>query len=217
MLFTLVLQITNIQVTAIYKILYLPTTCGVSIYISHTILHLNGSVLFKGNEADNGGGIYSTSSTVKFDGKSTVSFSDNSAVYSGGVIYQINSKVFFSGNSNETFTSNSATNDYGGARQSHISPLLMKPCMVKFTNNFAFYEGGAISLQATFPISHLMGVQKSTLIAIKLSSMERGAVGLYNCSAISFGGNSIITLKDNRAEYGGATSWNESTVSFRNQ
>ena len=55
---------------------------GVPIYISHTTLrlHLNGSVLFKRNEADNGDGIHSTSSTVTFVKNCIVILSDNSAV-----------------------------------------------------------------------------------------------------------------------------------------
>jgi len=84
---------------------------GVPIHIFHTNLHLSGSVLLKGNEANNSGGIYSNGSTVTCDG-CNVNFFDNLATASGGALYQISSKIFFRRNSNVTFTNNSGL---GGA------------------------------------------------------------------------------------------------------
>ena len=200
--------------------------CGVPIYISHTTLHLNGSVLFKGNEADNGGGIYSTSSTVTFDNNSNVSFSFNSAATSGGAIYQINSQVLFSGNSNVTFTNNSAANGYGGVFYSNTTSFISftDHVTVVFINNFASVSAGGIYSSGHSNISF----DGNSRVNFNNNSAEQfgGAMTLFGNASVSFGGSSIITFTKNRARvHGGAmycygnsiiSSHESSTVKFYN-
>ena len=200
--------------------------CGVPIYISHTTLHLNGSVLFKGNEADNGGGIYSTSSTVTFDNNSNVSFSFNSAATSGGAIYQINSQVLFSGNSNVTFTNNSAANGYGGVFYSNTTSFISftDHVTVVFINNFASVSAGGIYSSGLSNISF----DGNSRVNFNNNSAEQfgGAMTLFGNASVSFGGSSIITFTKNRARLdGGAmycygnsiiSSHESSTVKFYN-
>ena len=187
---------------------------GVPIYLSHTNLQLYGSVLFKGNEAENGGGIYSTSSTVIFDDKCNVSFCNNSAARSGGALYQINSEVFFKGNSKVMFTNNSAVNKYGGAIYSWTLSFISftDDTMVVFINNFASLDAGAIFTSEFSNISF----DENSKVHFNNNSAERygGAMKLHDNTVISFGGSSIITFTNNRAEYGGAILWYESTASF---
>ena len=200
--------------------------CGVPIYISHTSLHLNGSVLFKGNEADIGGSFYSTSSTVTFDNNSNVSFSFNSATTSGGAIYQINSEVLFSGNSNVTFTNNSAANGYGGAFYSNTMSFISftDHVTVVFINNFASVDAGGIYSSGHSNISFNV----NSRVNFNNNSAEQfgGAMTLFGNASVSFGGSSIITFTKNRARlHGGAmccygnsiiSSHESSTVKFYN-
>ena len=70
---------------------------GVPIYNSDFYLRFVGSVLFIGNSANTGGGIYSSNSVVTFD-NTTVSFTHNKAL-EGGAIYTVNSSIIFDGTS----------------------------------------------------------------------------------------------------------------------
>ena len=187
---------------------------GVSIYVSHTSLHLNGSVWFKGNEANTGGGIYSTSSIITFDDNCNVIFSDNSAVYNSGAIYQINSEVFFSGNSKVTFTNNSAVSEYGGAIYSQTMSFISftDGVTVAFINNFAFIGAGGIFSSALSNISF----DSNSKVHFNNNSAEQygGAMMLFGNASVSFGGSSIITFNNNTAQYGGAITWYKTTASF---
>ncbi|XP_065896048.1 probable outer membrane protein pmp20 [Dysidea avara] len=187
---------------------------GVPIYISQTSLHLSGYVLFKGNEADNGGGIYSNSSTVTFDGKSNVSFSDNSVTRSGGALYQIKSGVFFRGNSKVTFTNNSAANKIGGAiysvEKSFVS--FTDDATVIFSNNNAHCDAGAIFSKKNSNIT--FDVNSKVHFYNNSAEHSGGAMRLFDNTAISFGGNSMTTFNNNKADYGGAIAWYKSTASF---
>jgi len=87
---------------------------GVPIYISHTTLVLNNTVLFKDNKATAGGAIYSSNSIIKFNDNCNVSFYNNAA-NKGGAIYQTYSTLFFKGNAVVIFKSNTAVDGNGGA------------------------------------------------------------------------------------------------------
>jgi len=83
----------------------------VPVYISHTNLHINGNVLFKGNTGKSGGGIYSNNSTIILN--SNTNFISNSVTPNGGAIYQIYSRIIFRIISSVTFQQNNAI--LGGA------------------------------------------------------------------------------------------------------
>ena len=62
-----------------------------------------------------GGAIYSfNSSLLLFDGRSTVTFTDNTAEYGGAVYAVSHSVVLIDGNTTVTFSNNSAS-EFGGA------------------------------------------------------------------------------------------------------
>ena len=73
---------------------------GVSIYISHHSLHIQGEVLLEYNIAINGGGIFSNNSTMTFHDQSDITFFANSALTDCGAIFLTNSSVYLEVNSN---------------------------------------------------------------------------------------------------------------------
>ena len=200
---------------------------GVPIYISHTNLHISGSVLFKANTAKSGGGIYSKRCSVifydtfdvnfissfvtdngganysrsAFGENSIVTFKDNHARF-GGAIYSDNSNITFDGNSSVTFNNNNAS-DYGGAvhcqGSSHIT--FDGNSSVTFNNNEARY-GGAVYCRFSSYIT--FDGNSSATFNNNEANHSGGAVVCYDSSTITFDGNSSVTFNNNEARYGGA-------------
>ena len=112
---------------------------GVPIYISHTNLHIRGSVLFKGNIATSGGGIYTNNSTVIFYDESDVNFINNPVTDNGGAIYQVYSRIIFEANSIVTFKDKSAW--FGGI-------IYTDKSSITFDNNKA-NSGGAVFCESS--------------------------------------------------------------------
>ena len=118
---------------------------GIPIYVSNTSLILNNIVSFKDNKATDGGAIYSSNSTIKFDHKCNVCFYNNSANDSGGAIYQTHLKLIFQLNAAVKSNSNKAFGSYrffsggSGAIYSTQSSLISfeDQSMVTFNNNTA--------------------------------------------------------------------------------
>jgi len=202
---------------------------GVPVYISHTNLHIRGSVLFEDNTAKSGGGIYSNNSNVTFSDNCFVNFTDNSATVNGGAIYLTASRILFGAtstvdydiankngddihnklpeitfgsNSNVKFNSNKASN--GGAlycvNSSHIT-FKGNPSVI-FINNEASKVGGAVYCSSTT----FDGNSSVTLnFTNNKASGEGGAVSLADFSNITFGANSNVTFTKNTAsDNGGA-------------
>ena len=71
----------------------------------------------------NGGALYSNSSTITFEGNSTVTFKENHAD-NGGALYIDSSNIIFKGNSKVTFNRNYA--DKGGALYTDNSSIILK-------------------------------------------------------------------------------------------
>jgi len=186
---------------------------GVSIYASHTSINLSGSIIFKGNEAVNGGAIYSSVSSVTFADRCNVRFSDNSATGSGGALYQTNSEVLFGGNSKVTFKNNSAANKFGGAIYSVQNSFVFftDNATAVFTSNVASNDAGAM-----FSKYSNISLDKYSKVQFNNNSAGRsgGAVRLFADAVIIFGGSSRTTFNNNKAPYGGAVSWYTSTASF---
>ena len=117
---------------------------GVPVYITHSNLHIRGSVLFKGNAAKSGGGIYSANSIVVFHDNSVVNLISNSAKANGGAVYQICSRIVFETNSRAMFKSNSARQ--GGTIDSYNSNITFDGnSTITFSNNEANYGGAVFS------------------------------------------------------------------------
>ena len=162
---------------------------GVPIYISHNTLHLSGlhlhicgSVLFKGNMANAGGGIYSINSTVSFCEGATVQFIRNIVETNGGAICLSNSVVHFSSSSFVNFYYNHAREN-GGAIHSDISIITFDDnSIVKFNSNDVYDNNGNI-------------VHDNNV---------GGAVYCEDSSHITFDGNSSVTFNNNFANDGGA-------------
>ena len=174
---------------------------GVPIYISHTNLHIRGSVLFKGNTAKSGGGIYSNNSTITFFDKSDVNFISNSVITKGGAIYQIYSKIIFSANSIVTFKKNSAWSS-GAIYSDNSNITFVGNSSVTFNNNEVSYAslGGAIYCQFS---SHITFDDNSNVTFNNNKAYDGDAVYCVSSSYIKFDGNSIVTFNDNTARYEG--------------
>ncbi|XP_065895117.1 uncharacterized protein [Dysidea avara] len=170
---------------------------GVPIYISHTNLHIRGGVLFKGNTAKSGGGIYSRNSTVIFCDKSDVNFINICATDNGGAIYQIYSS---GADSVVTFTGNSAR--FGGAIYSDNSNIKFDGnSSVSFSNNKASYDGGAVFCDTKCAVLFYRG----TLVKfINNSATTGGAIHSESNSCILSKGDSVVQFLENRAIQGGA-------------
>ena len=166
---------------------------GVPIYISHTNLHIRGSVLFEGNTAKSGGGIYSRSSTVIFCDKSDVNFINIAATDSGGAIYQI---YCVGADSVVTFIDNSARFCGAIPVYSDNSAVLSEgSCNIIFNNNKANESGGALYItdHSTVTVAGALSILQSTL---------------------TFDGNTSVHFTRNKAENGGAISVVRSSVTF---
>ena len=139
----------------------------------NVIFRDNSTVTFIHNKAPQGAVMYSQlNSTVKFEGKCKVQFTENTAIdyggvihssvntlikvddaaaitfesnkaVSGGVIHCYNASVLVTGRSNVTFDSNSAEKG-GGAIFTSSKITFAEDSYIEFTNNTALQDGGAI-------------------------------------------------------------------------
>ena len=119
---------------------------GISIHLSsHHNLYITGEVLFEGNLALDGAGIYiSDHCTIMFGEKSNSVFFDNDVYRNGAAIFlNNNSSVIFDNNSIVTFNDNAASNGtiYCKA-SSHV--IFKAACKVTFRSNSAATHGSAI-------------------------------------------------------------------------
>ncbi|XP_065895657.1 uncharacterized protein [Dysidea avara] len=174
---------------------------GAPIYISHTNLHIRGSLLIKGNTAKSGGGIYSNNSTIIFYDKSDVHFIGNSVTETGGAVYQINTRAIFEGISIVTFEDNSARS--GGAIYGDNSNITFDGnSSVVFSNNEVNNDGGAVFSASS---SHIIFDGNSSVSCNNNKAKFGGAVSSTSSSHIIFDGNSSVTFNNNNvSEDGGA-------------
>ena len=176
---------------------------GVPIYISHTNLHIRGSVLFKGNTAKSGGGIYSRNSTVIFCDKSDVNFINIAATDSGGAIYRI---YCCGADSVVTFIDNSARSS--GAIPVYSDNSAVRSCKIIFNNNKASENGGALY------ITDHSTVTVAEHSKVNYSNNEGTQYGGANNSNITLEGQAMVIFTNNTSQYGGALSILQSTLTF---
>ena len=119
---------------------------GVPTYIINHWLYINGVVLFKENNATNGGGLFvGDHASVIFNESSVVTFSKNVATNQGGTIIVSNqAMISFEQNSTVVFSSNSANKC--GAILSKNNITFRRYSEIAFNSNSAKLGGAVYSL-----------------------------------------------------------------------
>ena len=195
---------------------------GTPIYISHQNVFATGILLFEGNEANSGGGIFITNQSSVVFQKSDIKFVNNKALYDGGALYIENSDIIFN-KSIVTANSNQAMR-YGGALYigDNSDVAFEANCTVTINNSQSMRHGGAIFIATN---SNVKFAGNTTVTFNKnLATGYGGALLTYDNSNVTFEGNSTVTIINNQATRGGAlliwvsdvTFEGNSTVTIRN-
>ena len=174
---------------------------GTPIYISHQNVFATGILLFEGNEANSGGGIFITNhSNIVFQ-KSNIKFTNNKALHDGGALYIENSDITFKGKSIVTANGNQAMR-YGGAFYiSENSDVTFEENLTIVINNAQAEYGAAILIANNSDV--IFAGNSIVTINENLATQYGGAVLTYNNSIVTFEGNSTVTISDNQATHGG--------------
>ena len=151
---------------------------GTPIYVQRQNVLIAGNMLFMGNSARRGGGIFIINH-IHSHAKITflrlnARFINNKVWYGGALYLARKSKSMFEGN-----------------------------CRVTINNNFAIYNGGALYIEDN---SDLMFQGNSTVIINDNLAGDDGAIYIRDSSSLTFAGNSKATINNNQAYYrnGGA-------------
>ena len=202
---------------------------AVPMYISHKNVYTNGSILLKGNVADESGGIFITNNSNVVFHNSDMIFSNNKALIYGGALHiQNNSNVTFEGNLEATVINNQASRGgfiyinnsnfvFGGNSSVVIDSNKAKLggaiytqeiTSVAFKNNstLAVYnnqatDGGAIYAHNTSNV--LFEDNSMASFTNNQGSLYGGGITIGYNSNITYEGNSMVTINGNQAEYGG--------------
>ena len=185
---------------------------GVPISVSNSILHLDGNVVFKQNEANAGGCIHSTDSNISFTDGSIVTFEGNSVQNNGGSIFLNGSSVVSFGRHSVVIFTNNFARQNGGAiyfsSNSHV--LFSEDSRVAFNDNSADVFGGAVYFDES-TVSFDGGTSK-TFVNNTAASGE----AVYFSGSVLFDGNSSVTFVNNNALRGGAVFGRYSNITFNN-
>ena len=172
---------------------------------STIIIKGNCTVNFTDNVAyGNGGVMYiDDSSTITFEGSSSVYFTDNVAHShgNGGVMYIDDfSAVAFEGSSSVYFTDNVA-NGNGGVMYIDNSTIIIKGnCTVNFTDNVANGNGGVMYI---FYFSATFEGSSSVYFTDNVAYGNGGVMYIDDSSTITFEGSSSVYFTDNSAHSNG--------------
>ena len=173
---------------------------GVPVYILNQQLYINGLVLFEGNHATNGGGLFvSDHAVVILNESSVVTFSKNIANSEGGAVFVSNrSTILFEQNSIVAFNGNTAS--YGGAvcSKNDSNITVQGSSEITFNGNVAAKIGGAMICYNT---CILLVVDNSVVTFVDNNAEKCGAIYLVNNSNIIFDDNTVIIFTTN---WGGA-------------
>ena len=153
---------------------------GVPMYNLKGQLHINGVVLFEGNNATNGGGLFvGDYASVIFNETSVVTFSKNVATNQGGAVFVSNqAMISFEQTSIVVFNSNRA--DEGGAVFSENTITIKGKSEITFKDNSSIV-GGAIACHNKCKI---LLDENSVTTFTDNNATEGGAVNLFNSSNI---------------------------------
>ena len=170
---------------------------GTPIYISHQSVIASGNIVFEGNEASIGGGIFITNhSSVEFQ-NSNMNFMNNEAVHEGGALYVHNSDIIFGYDSKLTINGNQAR--LGGAfyilRNSDVT--FKGNSNVTINSNQAKSKGGALYILGN---SNVIFEGNCTVTVNNNQAIHGGALGIEHNSHITFDGNSVVTINNNQGE-----------------
>ena len=187
-------------------------------------LHISGEVLFEGNMAENGAGIFINSPFIVIFGENSITkFVNNIVDHSGAAVYLTgNSSAIFDSNSIVIFSNNRATN--GTIYSEANSSIIFKAsCQVVFSDNSATHCGSAI-YSADHSCLTFTGNAKvqfndnNVLSSNGIYTHLGGTIFSENVGYISFEENSVTLFNDNLADYGAAIySINNSNIIFKDR
>ena len=166
-------------------------------------------MIFKSNEAENGGSVsLEDHSTFNTDGCSDVTFSDNIAngryAGNGGAIYLVYSVVDFKGNSNVLFRRNSVKLEGGAIYFANSAGYFKGNSKVLFTRNSVADSGAAMCPSKS---SHVQITENTVIIfSYNVAKEMGGALNARTNGDVIITGNSVVTFNSNEAKYGGAVS-----------
>ena len=176
---------------------------AIPLYISHQKVFASGKILFKGNTANESGGIFITNHSNVIFHKSDAKFNKNKALGNGGAFHiEDNSDVSFSGDSTFTINDNNAT--YGGALYivNNSNFTCEGNSTVTINSNRATVYGGALSV---FNNSGVMFEGNSIITINSNRATYGGALHIVNHSHVTFDGHSVVKFNNNQGTYcGGA-------------
>ena len=163
---------------------------GGGIYSNSSVLTFNGYSIFRNNSADFGGGILSTSTQMNFNGNSI--FRNNLAKFVGGGILSQNSTLNFHGSS--IFENNSAGHSGGGIYVHYYTSLNFDGNSI-FRNNSAAYYGGGISARTST-------LNFSEYSIFSNNSADYGGGISFKIGTLNFNGSNTFE-NNSAARYGG--------------
>ena len=163
-------------------------------HFSTATLKENSTTTYKGNNADCGGAVIISLSTMIFKGNSTSVFNDNRANYNrdGGALYSnpILRSVTTFHKSSKIIRNNNNNNGI------HYSTLVFEESsMVTFNNNHAGYGAGVYTQYCNVIVEG-----NSSLSFNANKANNGGAIIFNNYTTATFGGNSTAEFNDNKAD-----------------
>ena len=174
---------------------------AIPLYISHQTIFASGTILFKGNIANESGGIFITNHSNVIFHKSDSKFSNNKAMHNGGALcIEGNSDVSFKGDTTLTINDNNAT--YGGALYivNNSNVTCEGNTTVTINNNKVTDHGGAFCV---FNNSGVTFQGNSTITINNNKATYGGALYIVNDSHVTFDGNFVVKINNNQATSGG--------------
>ena len=164
-------------------------------------LRIDGTVVLKGNTANEGAAIFADNSTVTFGKMSRVNFIKNKATTAGGAIYlRDSSNLQFEDASVVTFTGNKAKNGGAMCLLSNCTILFDKNSNVTFLKNSASNDGGAIDCEDQ---TRVVFSSISTVSFHGNTARIGGALFLDIMSTVVFKGSAAVSFNRNKGKDNG--------------
>ena len=188
---------------------------AVPIHISHQNVHVNGSALFKGNVADECGGIFITNNSNVAFHSPDAKFSNNEALGNGGALrIQGNSNVTFKGSCKVTIKGNQALSG-GGIYIFNTSDVTFEGnSSITISDNKGTEYGGGLSVWQKSKVKFTGNCEVT--INNNSAIIYGGAIYMEDSSDVTFEGNSKTAVNNNQAWYVGAFfAYLYSNISFK--
>ena len=168
----------------------------------------HSTVALISNKASRGGAVIFVESNVIIDESSSVTFSNNLALYSSGgaLVCSNNSNVTIKGNSNVTFSSNKASQNGGAIHLYNMCRITVKDnSTTTFFNNTARNNGGGIFAIGS-QLSELT-FEGSSEVLFDGNIADNGGVFYCTNFTISFKGSSMISFYNNKVRQTGGVGY----------